>query len=136
MNLSRKSLPRWIEIGAIPVVNVSLAFLIAGLIVWSIGADPLEAVRILLYGALRSATSEANTKLRAQTTLQLAGARVDLSSHLSQSDSQLYLSGKLLRRSIQALAEGRDPGDLTTIEDPGALEQISLALARERGTSE
>ncbi len=27
-------------------------------------------------------------------------------------------SGKLLRRSIQALAEGRDPGDLTTIEDP------------------
>ena len=27
-------------------------------------------------------------------------------------------SGKVLRRSIQALAEGRDPGDLTTIEDP------------------
>ena len=38
-------------------------------------------------------------------------------------------SGKLLRRSIQALAEGRDPGDLTTIEDPGALEQIKSALA-------
>jgi propionyl-CoA synthetase len=38
-------------------------------------------------------------------------------------------SGKLLRRSIQALAESRDPGDLTTIEDPGALEQIRAALA-------
>jgi len=38
-------------------------------------------------------------------------------------------SGKLLRRSIQALAEGRDPGDLTTIEDPGALEQIRAAVA-------
>ena len=37
-------------------------------------------------------------------------------------------SGKTLRRSIQALAEGRDPGDLTTIEDPGALEQIKRAL--------
>ena len=37
-------------------------------------------------------------------------------------------SGKLLRRSIQALAEGRDPGDLTTIEDPAALEQIRVAL--------
>ena len=37
-------------------------------------------------------------------------------------------SGKLLRRSIQALAEGRDPGDLTTIEDPSALEQIKSAL--------
>jgi len=38
-------------------------------------------------------------------------------------------SGKLLRRSLQALAEGRDPGDLTTIEDPAALEQIRNALA-------
>jgi propionyl-CoA synthetase len=37
-------------------------------------------------------------------------------------------SGKTLRRSIQALAEGRDPGDLTTIEDPAALEQIRQAL--------
>jgi propionyl-CoA synthetase len=37
-------------------------------------------------------------------------------------------SGKLLRRSLQALAEGRDPGDLTTIEDPAALEQIRNAL--------
>lgn len=37
-------------------------------------------------------------------------------------------SGKLLRRSIQALCEGRDPGDLTTIEDPSALEQIRRAL--------
>mgnify|MGYP003296444897 CR=1 FL=1 len=38
-------------------------------------------------------------------------------------------SGKLLRRSIQALCEGRDPGDLTTIEDPAALEQIRAAMA-------
>ncbi|WP_306604185.1 propionate--CoA ligase [Azonexus sp.] len=38
-------------------------------------------------------------------------------------------SGKMLRRSLQALAEGRDPGDLTTIEDPSTLEQIRNALA-------
>ncbi|MGZ5048389.1 MAG: propionate--CoA ligase [Usitatibacter sp.] len=37
-------------------------------------------------------------------------------------------SGKLLRRSIQAICEGRDPGDLTTIEDPGALGQIRDAI--------
>ena len=37
-------------------------------------------------------------------------------------------SGKTLRRSIQALAEGRDPGDLTTIEDPNALQQIKECL--------
>jgi len=33
-------------------------------------------------------------------------------------------SGKLLRRAIQAVCERRDPGDLTTIEDPSALQQI------------
>jgi propionyl-CoA synthetase len=33
-------------------------------------------------------------------------------------------SGKMLRRAIQAVCEGRDPGDLTTIEDPSALQQI------------
>jgi propionyl-CoA synthetase len=38
-------------------------------------------------------------------------------------------SGKLLRRAIQAVAEGRDPGDLTTIEDPAALQQVRDALA-------
>ncbi|TAK44827.1 MAG: propionate--CoA ligase [Betaproteobacteria bacterium] len=38
-------------------------------------------------------------------------------------------SGKTLRRAIQALAEGRDAGDLTTIEDPAALEQLKNALA-------
>ena len=38
-------------------------------------------------------------------------------------------SGKLLRRAIQAVCEGRDPGDLTTIDDPTALAQVRGALA-------
>ena len=33
-------------------------------------------------------------------------------------------SGKVLRRAIQAVCEQRDPGDLTTIEDPSALAQL------------
>jgi propionyl-CoA synthetase len=37
-------------------------------------------------------------------------------------------SGKLLRRSIQAICEGRDPGDLTTIEDPTSLQQIKASV--------
>jgi propionyl-CoA synthetase len=37
-------------------------------------------------------------------------------------------SGKLLRRAIQAVAEGRDPGDLTTMDDPTALQQIKDLL--------
>ncbi len=38
-------------------------------------------------------------------------------------------SGKLLRRAIQAVCEGRDAGDLTTIEDPAALQQIKDLVA-------
>lgn len=37
-------------------------------------------------------------------------------------------SGKVLRRSIQALSEGRDPGDMTTLDDPAGIEQIRAAL--------
>jgi len=39
-------------------------------------------------------------------------------------------SGKLLRRAIQAVCEGRDPGDLTTIEDPSALQQVKDLVAK------
>jgi propionyl-CoA synthetase len=37
-------------------------------------------------------------------------------------------SGKLLRRAIQAVCEQRDPGDLTTIDDPATLQQIKQLL--------
>ena len=39
-------------------------------------------------------------------------------------------SGKLLRRAIQAVCEGRDPGDLTTMEDPAALQQVKDTVAK------
>lgn len=39
-------------------------------------------------------------------------------------------SGKLLRRSLLALAEERDPGDLSTLDDPAALDDIRRALQR------
>ncbi len=38
-------------------------------------------------------------------------------------------SGKVLRRAVQAVCEGRDPGDLTTMEDPAALQQIKDLVA-------
>lgn len=37
-------------------------------------------------------------------------------------------SGKLLRRAIQAVCEGRDPGDLTTMDDPTALQQVKALM--------
>ena len=37
-------------------------------------------------------------------------------------------SGKLLRRSVKALVEGREPGDIDALGDPSALEPIRSAL--------
>lgn len=41
-------------------------------------------------------------------------------------------SGKLLRRAIQAVCEDRDPGDLSSMDDPSALRQITDLVAASR----
>ena len=38
-------------------------------------------------------------------------------------------SGKWLRRAMAAVCEGREPGDLSTLDDPAALEGIRRSLA-------
>ena len=37
-------------------------------------------------------------------------------------------SGKMLRRALQAVAERRDPGDLSAMEDPSALQQVRALI--------
>ncbi|MEM7507204.1 MAG: ABC transporter permease [Pseudomonadota bacterium] len=44
-------LPRWAELGLIPLMNLTLAFLVSGLVVWLIGEDPLRALSVMLQGA-------------------------------------------------------------------------------------
>mgnify|MGYP001457625520 CR=1 FL=1 len=45
-------LPRWADYGLMPAINVIAAFLVAGLVVLLIGENPIEAVEVLLWGAL------------------------------------------------------------------------------------
>jgi simple sugar transport system permease protein len=47
-------LPRWVEFGLLPLINVVVAFLVSGLVVLFIGESPLTAVRYLITGALGS----------------------------------------------------------------------------------
>ena len=42
-------------------------------------------------------------------------------------------SGKIMRRVLKAVVLGRDPGDITTIEDEGSVEEARQALAELRG---
>ncbi len=45
-------LPKWVDIFLIPVLNLALAFFVAGLVVVFIGENPFKALRILLSGAI------------------------------------------------------------------------------------
>jgi diguanylate cyclase (GGDEF)-like protein len=75
-----------------------------GRIVAVVVASVLILVALLLYSAFRSAGSAADSKLRSQTTLQLARARVDLAGALSRSNSHLYLAAGLLHPQSHAHA--------------------------------
>ncbi|WP_296403117.1 propionate--CoA ligase [Psychrobacter sp.] len=37
-------------------------------------------------------------------------------------------SGKILRRAIRALAEGSEPGDMSTLDDPSAIDAVKIAI--------
>ena len=52
MSAPLKPLPVWADVAVIPLLNVAAAFFISGLVVLAIGENPLEAVKILIAGAL------------------------------------------------------------------------------------
>ncbi|MEO6279629.1 ABC transporter permease [Roseateles sp.] len=48
------TLPRWIDLGLLPLWNLAIALLVAGLVVMVIGHSPWQALTVLLNGALGS----------------------------------------------------------------------------------
>jgi ABC-type uncharacterized transport system permease subunit len=49
-----RALPLWLTAGLVPLANVAVAFLAAGLVVLAIGESPWEALSIMMRGALGS----------------------------------------------------------------------------------
>jgi general nucleoside transport system permease protein len=47
-------LPLWVEYALIPLVNLAVAFLVAGVVVVFVGENPLEAAQIMISGAFGS----------------------------------------------------------------------------------
>jgi propionyl-CoA synthetase len=91
-------------------------------------ADPLKGQMPLAFAVLKDPSKKTSPEEVMQTVDRQLGAIARPRAVHFVTLLPKTRSGKTLRRSIQALAEGRDPGDLTTIEDPGALEQIKQAL--------
>ena len=96
MNGALRPLPRWAEIAALPLVNIALAFLVVGVIVEVIGADPVEALRLLVTGAIGSSESIGYTLYYA-TNFVFTGLAVAVAFHAGLfnigGEGQAYIGG-------------------------------------------
>lgn len=90
------ALPRWIDIGLLPVVNLVQALLVSGLVVLVIGADPLQAVRIMAVGAVGDSVAISYTLYYA-TDFIFTGLAVAVAFHAGLfnigGEGQAYLAG-------------------------------------------
>lgn len=89
-------LPRWADVVLLPLLNVVLAFLVGGLIVLSVGQNPLQAVGIMLYGAFGYGSGFGYT-LYYTTDFIFAGLAVSLAYHAGLfnigPEGQAYVAG-------------------------------------------
>jgi general nucleoside transport system permease protein len=93
---ARPPLPRWVDIALIPLANVTLAFLVAGLIVLAIGENPLLAIRVMIAGALGDSEGIGYTLYYA-TNFIFTGLAVALAFHAGLfnigGEGQAYIGG-------------------------------------------
>ena len=100
-------------------------------------ADQLKGQVPVAFAVVKDASRTATPELSAALEKEVM-ATVDKELGAIGRPARVYFvtllpktrSGKLLRRAIQALCENRDTGDLTTMEDPGALDQLKAAIAK------
>ena len=90
------ALPRWIDIGLLPIINLVQALLVSGLVVLVIGADPLQAVRIMAVGAVGDGVAISYTLYYA-TDFIFTGLAVAVAFHAGLfnigGEGQAYLAG-------------------------------------------
>jgi simple sugar transport system permease protein len=104
-------LPAWADVALIPLINVAAAFFISGLVVLAIGENPLEAVRLLLVGALGDLEGIGFTLYYA-TSFIFTGLAVAICFHAGLFnigvEGQAYVAG--LGAALAALYLGFLPG--------------------------
>jgi general nucleoside transport system permease protein len=44
-------IPRWVDVGLIPLINIAAAFVVSGLVILAIGENPIEALTVMTRGA-------------------------------------------------------------------------------------
>ena len=51
LEMNNERLPAWAHLGLLPLINLTLAFLVSGIVVLALGENPIEAMRLLVLGA-------------------------------------------------------------------------------------
>jgi simple sugar transport system permease protein len=89
-------LPRWADYGLIPVINLVVAFLVAGVVVLLVGENPLDAAAVLVEGAFGSGQNIAYTLYYA-TNFIFTGLAVAVAFHCGLfnigGEGQAYIAG-------------------------------------------
>ncbi len=78
--MSAAPLPRWADLVVLPIVNLAVALLFAGVMVWWVGQDPLVVIRVLLDGAFGTTRGLSYTLYYA-TTFIFTGLAVAVAFH-------------------------------------------------------
>jgi len=93
---ARQPLPAWATNVLMPAMNVLLAFIVGGLAVAVIGENPLEAMRVLAYGAFGTGTGLGFT-LHFATSFIFTGLAVAVAFHAGLfnigGEGQAYVAG-------------------------------------------
>ncbi len=98
-------MPTWLRVGVVPLVNLSMALFVSGLIFWIIGENPIEAVRLMIYGAFGYQEAIGYTLFYA-TNFIFTGLAVAVAFHAGLfnigGEGQAYVGG--LGMALMALA--------------------------------
>jgi ABC-type uncharacterized transport system permease subunit len=93
---ARRPIPKWADIVLLPALNLSLAFIVSGLVVLLIGQNPLQAVQVIIYGAFGYGDGFGYTLYYA-TNFIFTGLAVAVAAHAGLfnigGDGQAYVAG-------------------------------------------
>ncbi|MDR3471434.1 MAG: ABC transporter permease [Devosia sp.] len=93
---ARRPLPRWADVALLPLLNLLLALIVSGIVIAAIGQNPLEAIRIMTYGAFGYGEGIGFT-LHFATDFVFTGLAVAVAAHAGLfnigAEGQAYVAG-------------------------------------------
>jgi len=75
-----EKMPHWVDVAVVPILNLVIAFVLSGLVIWAIGENPFDAMKIMVTGSLGSSYGWGYTLYYA-TNFMFTGLGFAIASH-------------------------------------------------------